>query len=48
MGNGQSAQSGNGIENAESARLLKIDSTMIDDAKGKVKERVEEIAGILT
>jgi HD-like signal output (HDOD) protein len=48
MGNGQSSQSGNDIENAESARLLKIDSTMIDDAKGKVKERVEEIAGILT
>ena len=48
MGNGQSSQSGNDIENAESARLLKIDSTIIDDLKGKVKERMEKMAGILT
>jgi putative nucleotidyltransferase with HDIG domain len=48
MDNSQSPQSGSDVENAESARLLKIDSTMIDDAKGKVKECVEEMAGILT
>ena len=40
-------QSNIDVENTESARILNIDRTVIDDISSQVKERMEEIGGII-